>query len=45
MLIVSYGHTSGHAILNPTLHANIKQVGVVFFILIAGFLLVNERRA
>jgi len=44
MLVVIYGHTSGHEILNPTLPTNIKQIGVVFFILIAGYLLANESR-
>jgi surface polysaccharide O-acyltransferase-like enzyme len=44
MLVVVYGHTSGHAILNPTLPANVKQIGVVFFVMVTGYLLANEGR-
>lgn len=44
MLVIVYGHTSGHAMFNPTLPANFKQIGVVFFIFSTGYLLANERR-
>jgi len=44
MLVVVYGHTNGHAIINPTLPANVKQIGVVFFVMVTGYLLANERR-
>ncbi len=44
MLIIVYGHTSGHAMFNPTLPANFKQIGVVFFIIATGYLLADERR-
>ncbi len=44
MLVIIYGHTSGHAMFNPTLPANFKQIGVVFFLIATGYLLANERR-
>ncbi len=44
MGLIVYGHTNGHAIFNPTLPVNLKQIGVVFFLISTGYLLANERR-
>jgi hypothetical protein len=44
MFVIIYGHTSGHALFNPTLPVNFKQIGVVFFIVATGYLLANETR-
>ena len=45
MLFIVYGHTSGHAMFNPTLPVNFKQIGVVFFVIATGYLLANEHRS
>lgn len=45
MLIIVYGHTNGHSIFNPTLPVNLKQIGVVFFIIATGYLLAKEHRS
>ncbi|MEE4382499.1 MAG: acyltransferase [Pseudomonadales bacterium] len=44
MFLIVYGHTSGHALFNPTLPVNLKQIGVVFFVLATGYLLADEKR-
>ena len=44
MLVIVFGHTGGQAIFNPTLPVNFKQVGVVFFVIVTGYLLASERR-
>ncbi len=45
MFVIIYGHTNGHAIFNPTLPVNLKQIGVVFFVFSTGYLLAGETRA
>ncbi len=46
MSLIVFGHAGGQSLLPPTTHPiNIKQLGVAFFVFIAGYTLATEKRS